>query len=46
MPDMSVHRNVQPGNVLSFGPFSLFVGSRLLKRADETIRLADALSTS
>jgi len=36
---MSGHRNVQPGNVLSFGPFSLFVGSRLLKRADETIPL-------
>jgi DNA-binding winged helix-turn-helix (wHTH) protein len=36
---MSGHRNVQPGDVLSFGPFSLFVGSRLLKRADETISL-------
>jgi DNA-binding winged helix-turn-helix (wHTH) protein len=36
---MSGHRNVQPGDVLSFGPFSLFVGSRLLKRADETIPL-------
>jgi len=36
---MSGHGNVRPGDVLSFGPFSLFVGSRLLKRADETIPL-------
>jgi DNA-binding winged helix-turn-helix (wHTH) protein len=32
-------RNFQPGDVLSFGPFSLFVAGRLLKRADETIPL-------
>ena len=36
---MNGHRNVQHGDALSFGPFSLFVGSRLLKRADETIPL-------
>jgi predicted ATPase len=36
---MNGQRNIQPGDVLSFGPFSLFVGSRLLKRADETIPL-------
>jgi predicted ATPase/DNA-binding winged helix-turn-helix (wHTH) protein len=36
---MSGYRNVQPGDVLSFGPFSLLVGSRLLKRADKTIPL-------
>jgi DNA-binding winged helix-turn-helix (wHTH) protein len=35
---MNGHRNVQPGDVLSFGPFSLFVGGRLLK-SDETITL-------
>jgi DNA-binding winged helix-turn-helix (wHTH) protein len=36
---MSGYRNVQHGDVLSFGPFSLLVGSRLLKRADKTIPL-------
>jgi DNA-binding winged helix-turn-helix (wHTH) protein len=32
-------RNFQPGDMLYFGPFSLFVAGRLLKRADETIPL-------
>jgi hypothetical protein len=32
-------RNFQPGDVLSFGPFSLLVAGRLLKRADESIPL-------
>ena len=32
-------RNVQPGDVLSFGPFSLFLAGRMLKRAAETIPL-------
>jgi predicted ATPase/DNA-binding winged helix-turn-helix (wHTH) protein len=36
---MNGRRNFQPGDVLSFGPFSLFVAGRLLKRADETIPL-------
>ncbi|MEH2484614.1 ATP-binding protein [Bradyrhizobium sp. AZCC 2230] len=36
---MNGHRDVRPGDVLSFGPFSLFVGSRFLKKADETIPL-------
>jgi predicted ATPase/DNA-binding winged helix-turn-helix (wHTH) protein len=36
---MNGRRNSQPGDVLSFGPFSLFVAGRLLKRADETIPL-------
>jgi len=36
---MNGHRNFQPGDVLSFGPFSLFVAGRLLKRADETVPL-------
>jgi DNA-binding winged helix-turn-helix (wHTH) protein len=36
---MNGRRNVQPGGALSFGPFSLFVAGRLLKRADEMIPL-------
>ena len=36
---MNGRRNVQPGDALSFGPFSLFVAGRLLKRADEMIPL-------
>jgi predicted ATPase/DNA-binding winged helix-turn-helix (wHTH) protein len=32
-------RNVQPGDVLSFGPFSLFLAGRILKRAAETVPL-------
>src|SRR6201993_4679583 len=32
-------RNVQPGDVLSFGPFSLFLAGRSLKRAAETVPL-------
>jgi predicted ATPase/DNA-binding winged helix-turn-helix (wHTH) protein len=36
---MNGRRNVQPGDALSFGPFSLFVAGRLLKRADEPIPL-------
>jgi predicted ATPase/DNA-binding winged helix-turn-helix (wHTH) protein len=36
---MNGRRNVQPRDVLSFGPFSLFVAGRLLKRADEMIPL-------
>jgi predicted ATPase/DNA-binding winged helix-turn-helix (wHTH) protein len=32
-------RNVQPGDVFSFGPFSLFLAGRALKRAAETIPL-------
>jgi predicted ATPase/DNA-binding winged helix-turn-helix (wHTH) protein len=36
---MNGRRNFQPGNVLSFGPFSLFMAGRLLKRADEPIPL-------
>ncbi len=36
---MNGRRNFQPGDVLSFGPFSLFVTGRLLKRADEAIPL-------
>src|SRR5258708_21178916 len=32
-------RNFQPGDVLSFGPFSLFAAERLLKKADEPIPL-------
>jgi predicted ATPase/DNA-binding winged helix-turn-helix (wHTH) protein len=32
-------RNFQPGEMRYFGPFSLFVPGRLLKRADETIPL-------
>jgi DNA-binding winged helix-turn-helix (wHTH) protein len=36
---MNGRRNFQPGDMLSFGPFSLFVAGRLLKRADEAIPL-------
>jgi DNA-binding winged helix-turn-helix (wHTH) protein len=32
-------RNVQSGDMLCFGPFSLSVAGKLLKRADETIPL-------
>jgi predicted ATPase len=34
---MNDRRNPRPNDVLSFGPFSLFVGERLLKKADEPI---------
>jgi hypothetical protein len=34
---MNGHRDPQPGDVLSFGPFTLSVVGRLLKRADEPI---------
>ena len=36
---MNARRNIQPGDVFSFGPFSLSVAGRLLKRDDETIPL-------
>src|ERR1700746_2205451 len=36
---MSDHRNPERRDVLSFGPFSLFVAERLLKKADEPIPL-------
>jgi predicted ATPase/DNA-binding winged helix-turn-helix (wHTH) protein len=36
---MSDHRNPEPKDVLSFGPFSLFVAGRLLKKADEPVPL-------
>jgi DNA-binding winged helix-turn-helix (wHTH) protein len=36
---MNGRRNFQPKDVLSFGPFSLSVAGRLLKRADESIPL-------
>ena len=36
---MNDRRNSQTNDVLSFGPFSLFVAERLLKRADEPIPL-------
>jgi DNA-binding winged helix-turn-helix (wHTH) protein len=36
---MSDHRNPEPKDVLSFGPFSLFAAERLLKKADEPIPL-------
>ncbi len=36
---MSDHRNPEPKDVLSFGPFSLFVAERLLKKGDEPIPL-------
>jgi DNA-binding response OmpR family regulator len=36
---MNGRRDIQPGDVLSFGPFSLLVAGRLLKRDDETIPL-------
>src|SRR5277367_6452074 len=36
---MNDRRNSQTNEVLSFGPFTLFVAERLLKRADESIPL-------
>ena len=36
---MNRRHDGRPGDVLCFGPFSLFVAARLLKRADETIPL-------
>src|SRR6202167_557511 len=36
---MNDHRNSQPKDVLSFGPFSLFAAERLLKKGDEPIPL-------
>ena len=36
---MNDRRNSQPGDVLSFGPFSLFPAERLLKKADKPIAL-------
>src|ERR1700726_2321417 len=36
---MSDHRNPEPKDVLSFGPFSLFAVERLLKKGDEPIPL-------
>ena len=36
---MNGRRNSQPGDVLSFGPFNLFMAGRLLKRADELLPL-------
>src|SRR5580692_3035308 len=36
---MSYHRNPEPKDVLSFGPFSLFAAERLLKKGDEPIPL-------
>src|SRR6201981_3046197 len=36
---MSDHRNPERRDVLSFGPFSLFVAERLLKKADEPVPL-------
>src|SRR6478609_3020789 len=36
---MSDHCDSEPKDVLSFGPFSLFVAERLLKKADEPIPL-------
>jgi predicted ATPase/DNA-binding winged helix-turn-helix (wHTH) protein len=36
---MNDRRTLQPKDVLSFGPFSLFVAARLLKKADEPIPL-------
>src|SRR6202045_2391415 len=36
---MSDHRNPEPKDVLSFGPFSLFGAERLLKKGDEAIPL-------
>jgi predicted ATPase/DNA-binding winged helix-turn-helix (wHTH) protein len=38
---MSDHRNPEPEDVLSFGPFSLFAAERLLKKGDEPIPLGD-----
>ena len=36
---MSDHRDSEPKDVLSFGPFSLFAAERLLKKGDEPIPL-------
>ena len=36
---MNDRRNSQPGDLLSFGPFSLFPAERLLKKADKPIAL-------
>jgi len=36
---MNNRRNPQSKDVLSFGPFSLFVAERMLKKADEPIPL-------
>src|SRR6202045_3037222 len=36
---MSDHRNPEPKDVLSFGPFSLFGAERLLKKGDEPVPL-------
>src|SRR3984893_14430541 len=36
---MSDHRDSEPKDVLSFGPFSLFVAERLLKKGDEPMPL-------
>src|ERR1700739_869541 len=38
---MSDHRDPEPKDVLSFGPFSLFAAERLLKKGDEPISLGD-----
>jgi len=38
---MSYHRNPEPKDVLSFGPFSLFAAERLLKKEDEPVALGD-----
>jgi len=38
---MSDHRNPEPKDVLSFGPFSLFAAERLLKKGDKPIPLGD-----
>jgi len=43
---MSDHRDSEPKDVLSFGPFSLFVAERLLKKGDERYRSVAARSTS
>jgi hypothetical protein len=37
MRRLNDRRNLQPRDVPSFGPFSLFVGERVLKKADEPI---------
>ena len=36
---MSYHRNPEPKDALSFGPFSLFAAERLLKKGDEPVPL-------
>jgi hypothetical protein len=42
---MNGDRNFQPEDALSFGPFSLFVAGRLLKRADEPVPLGSRAGT-